>query len=283
MQFNRGKYPMVRRYAHIAIVAVVLGLAGCSSNPTAPVPTSQLKLGFTLQSSELASLVTSVTLTMQYPDTIIVQTLTLVEGGIHDTLVVNPSESIVFTLRAFDSQERLLYIGSATRSVAAGQRLEVQILLVPNPDLLMLRAGPLFQSSLLATDDLISVSVDVYNVDSLAGAAFRIRYDTLSLRFAQAAEGSFLRGTTADSTTFGWVREGRGFIAFTGARVPTPGARYSGVSGSGRLVTFFFSKQAAGTSPVTIDPETVSLVKPDGKPVNHFASLVRESATVEIR
>lgn len=282
MEFNRGKYPMVRRYAHIAIVAVVLGLAGCSSNPTAPAPTSRLKLGFTLQSPELASLVTSVTLTMQYPDTVIVQTLTLVDGGIHDTLVVNPSESIVFTLRAFDSQERLLYIGSATRSVAAGQRLEVEILLVPNPDLLMLRAGPLFQSSALATDDLVSVFVDIYNVDSLVGASFRIQYDTLSLRFAQAIEGSFLHGTTADTTIFGWVREGPGFVAFTGARVGTPGAAYVGVSGSGRLVTFLFSKQSAGTSSIVIRRETVKLEKPNGL-VNHFGELVLESATIQIR
>lgn len=291
MLFNWGEYTIVRK-SLLGVVAVLLvALAGCSNQPSAPVPSGQLKLGFSLQSTELASLVTSVTLQIQYPDSTVFQTLQLVNGEIHDTLSVEPAESIVFTLRAFDSSENLLYIGSATRSVAAGQRVEVQILLLPNPELLMLRIGPLFQSVTLATDNLVSVSVDVHNVDSLFGAAFRVYYDTLSLGLAQVIEGDFLSGTPP-SQTIAFYRDSAGCVAYSVSRVRQTGAPMRGVSGSGRLATLLFTKRAARTSSLSFDPpgprdpqvpQTTSLIKPDGKFVNRFARLVRESATVEIR
>ena len=283
-----------RRYLKAALCSVIvlgiLVLASCGRQSTGPVPAAQMKLGFHVQSPEFASLVMLVTLTMTYPDTIIVDTLPVdAFGEIHDTIPVKPGNSIEFTLRAFGREieggRPLLYIGSETRAVAPGQQVEIDILLLPNPELLMLRAGPLAQSVALETDDLVSVYVDIANVDSLFGAAFRIHYDTLVLNFSHAVEGDFLKGTPPEETFSGVLKDTLDFVAYFVTRVGKTSVPVSGVSGSGRLATFFFSKRHAGTTTLTITPRTVSLTRPgpNGLPVNRFSTLVLESATVEVR
>ena len=278
-----------RFWCALAAVAGLLSLAGCQSQTTGPIPSAQVKLGFHLQSAEFASLVDIVILTMTYPDTVIVDTLPVVNGEIHDTIPVTPGNSIVDTLRAFgreiEGERLLLYIGSQTHSVAPGQQVTIIILLLPNPELLMLRAGPLFQSALLQTEEMISVYVDVHDVDSLFGAAFRIRYDTLVLRFSHAEEGDFVRGDPPVPTLAIVLKDTLNFVAYDVTRLNQTGVPRAGVSGSGRLATFFFSKRRVGSTALTIDPRTVSLTRPDanGSPVNRFASLALESATVEVR
>jgi len=286
MLFARRCCSKTHCWCMLAAVVGLLFLAGCQSQTTGPIPSAQVKLGFHLQSADLASLVDLVTLTMTYPDSSIVLTIPLDDNGeIHDTLVVPPADAIVFTLRALDNEGRLLYIGSQTRSVAPGQQVEINILLLPNPELLMLRAGPLFQSALLQTEEMISVYVDVHNVDSLFGAAFRIRYDTLVLRFSHAEEGDFVRGDPPVPTLAIVLKDTLNFVAYDVTRLNQTGVPRAGVSGSGRLATFFFSKRRVGSTALTIDPRTVSLTRPDanGSPVNRFASLALESATVEVR
>jgi hypothetical protein len=283
MLFIRGCLLKQCLFCVLGIVAATLILGGCQSQSLGPKPPAQVKLGFSLQSTDLASLVRSVRLTILYPDSVDVREMTLVNGQIHDTIIVIPADPIVFTLEAFDSTHILLYSGSATRSVAPGQQVEVSILLLPNPDLLMLRVGPLFQSTLLQTDNLISVYVDIHNVDSLFGAAFRLRYDTLRLRFSHAEEGGFVRGTPAEPTIAGVLKDTLGYVAYFVSRLGKNELPVSGVSGFGRLATFSFAKRDTGTSVLTIDPETVSLTKPNGRLVDHFTTLVREAATVEIR
>src|SRR3972149_6302351 len=100
MLLNRGCLFKQCFFCVLGIVAATLILGGCQSQSLGPKPPAQVKLGFSLQSADLASLVRSVTLTLAYPDTVIIQQLELVNGTIHDTLVVTPADSIVFTLRA---------------------------------------------------------------------------------------------------------------------------------------------------------------------------------------
>jgi hypothetical protein len=221
---------------------------------------------------------------MTYPDSSIVLTIPLDDNGeIHDTLVVPPGDPIVFTLRALDNKGRLLYVGSQTRPVAPGQQVEINILLLPNPELLMLRVGPLFQS-VVPPETSLAVYVDIYNVDSLAGAAFRISYDPRILRFSQAVEGEFLRSISPTQTLFFYRHaDSADYVACGVARTLQPGLPIIGVTGSGRLATFVFSRLAAGSTSIAVVLETVELTRPNGFPVNRLTSLVLESATVEVR
>ena len=82
----------------IALAAVLLSMTGCQSRTTAPILPAQLKLGFSLQSPEMASLVELVTLTMGYPDTTLVDTIPVIDGAIHDTLVVTNLAIIILGL-----------------------------------------------------------------------------------------------------------------------------------------------------------------------------------------
>ncbi len=270
----------------VLIAAFSLAGLGCQGQSTAPTPPAQLKMGFRLASSDLASLITTVTLEMRFfpPDSSVTRTLNLINGEVHDTISVGPADSIMFALRAFDAQGNLLYIGRQTRVVRSGEQVEVNILLSPNPELLMLRVGPFHQSSPIGTED--SVYVDVYNVDSLYGAAFRIRYDTLVLTFSHAAEGDFVRGTPPVATFSGVIKDTLDYVAYFVTRVRGSQGIPTGVSTfgrPGRLATFFFTKRGTGTSPVTIDRKTVALTRPDGRPVNKFDTIVLEPATVNVR
>jgi hypothetical protein len=134
---------------------------------------------------------------------------------------------------------------------------------------------------------LVSVYVDVHNVDSLFGAAFRILYDTLVLGFSHAEEGDFVRGNPPATTWAGVIKDTPGHIPYFVSRVRQSEFAVPGVSGSGRLATFFFTKRGAGSTAVTIDAEKVppSLTRPGPRdlPVNRFTSLVLESATVEVK
>lgn len=269
--------------ALIFLAALVSG--GCGSSPTGSGSDVALKLNISLETPALASQISVVTLTIRYgsvpvgPDT-----LNLVNGEINDTLSVAPGDSVTFILRALNSSGLVLYEGrEGPRQVQAGTTLPLSILL--RPAVLMLRASPLFQEVETAGQGLIDVHVDVYNVDSLFGASFRLRYDTTILDFVSVTEGSFLRGSGPTVPTLSLLlKDSADIVAYSVTRVRQAGNPSLGISTTttpGRLASLKFSKKAVGTSSITFEP-TAQLVDHNGRFVRNHASLVLESATVRI-
>ncbi|MEW5701125.1 MAG: cohesin domain-containing protein [Candidatus Zixiibacteriota bacterium] len=270
-----------------AALLTCVAIVGCGDTPTGPDPGVALKLNIALETPALASRVRVVTLTVRYANSLVpdrIDTLRFVDGEVRDTISIVPADSVLFILRALDQGGVLLYEGSAARHVVPGSRLEVSILL--RPAVLMLRVGPMFQTTTLSTENLVGVYIDVYNVDSLFGAAFRVRYDTTILRFAGATGGDFLRGTGSPGLPLlEFVKDTLDFVAYSVSRMREPsGAVPPGVSTDtlpGRLVSFTFAKVGAGTSELTLDATAV-LQDRYGKPVTGHQALVLESATVRV-
>jgi hypothetical protein len=270
------------RIPAVTVIVAVLCLAGCTDNAVGPNDTARLKMGFDLTSNELASAVEVVTLTLTYPDTVIVDTLNLVDGEINDTITVPAAPSVNFTLRAFTAGGTLLYQGGTTEAVVAGEVVEVNIQLTPVASILMLRVGPIYQGAASGTTAPAEVFVDIHNVQSLFGAAFRLVYDTTVLRFNSAVRGDFIRGDPVVPTLEGVIKDTLDYVAYAATRIRDGGTLPPSVSGSGRIATFRFDRVAVGSTSITILPETVSLERADGQPVSNISGLILESATVEV-
>ena len=186
-------------------IVFTIGFAGCQSQSTDPGPNALVKLGFELESNDLATLVELVTMTVEFEETVIdVDTLELVDGVVTDSIVLVPDQTITITLRAYsglrDGVRILLYVGEETFVVPTAESFPVDILLAPPPGLLMLRAGPLYQSADL-DGDTVEVFVDIHNVTSLFGAAFRLE----QLRSAPSPHRALhftFRGKRAPETQF---------------------------------------------------------------------------------
>lgn len=273
---------MLRHSAITVIVGLVLW-AGCTDNAVGPNDnTARLKMSFELTSSELASAVDSVLLTIDHPDTTITYGLELVDGEINDTLTIPAGTGIQFTLEAFSAAGTRLYSGSDIQDAIAGETVEITIQLSPVAQILMLRVGPIFQSDALGSMDPVEVFVDIHNVDPMVGAAFRLVYDTTVLDFVGATKGPFIAGPSVDPTLEGVVKDSLDYVAYAATRVRTGGSPPSTVSGSGRIATFTFDRVGVGTSSIAIYQETVALEQANGEPVGNIAALILESATVEV-
>lgn len=276
------------RFATTLVLLAALGLmGGCGGNSgTGPGGTVALKLNVENEAPGLASLVETVTLTISYGSASLApDTLGIVNGVLNDTISVVPGDSMLFVLRAYDATGRQLYEGrQGPVDVGPGATLTLNILL--RPTVPMLRAAPFFQSVQLETESLVAIDVDVYNIDSLFGAAFRVQYDTTVLDFSAAVEGEFLKGVGTPAPTLAIVlKDSIGFVAYAITRQNTPSVRLPGSSAGrdpGRLATFVFAKKRAGTASITFNPATVRLDRPNGEKVLNHDNLVLESATVRV-
>jgi hypothetical protein len=277
---------MNSRLLGISVVLLCLVIGGCGDSPNGGGGAVALKLNIALETPSLASQIAVVTLTIRYgtvpvgPDT-----LNYADGVVSDTVSVVPGDSITFILRAISANDVVLYEGrEGPRTVQPGSTLPLSILL--RPAVLMLRAAPLIQEIEFPGQQLIEVFVDVYNVDSLFGAAFRAHYDTTILEFDSAIEGNFLKGSGSSSapTLALVVKDSAEFVAYSVTRLRQSSVQDRGVgtdTAPGRLATLRFKKKRVGTSAITFEP-TAQLVNPNGILVRNHDSLVLESATVRI-
>ena len=268
------------------VSSLALGM-GCGGNSgTGPGGMVALKLNVQNEAPGLASLVATVTLTISYgsaplpPDT-----LGFANGVINDTLSIVPGDSMLFILRAYDATGRQLYEGRQGPSdVGPGATLTLNILL--RPTVPMLRAAPFSQTVPLESAEAVDIDIDVYNIDSLFGAAFRVEYDTTVLDFAAAVEGEFLKGVGTPAPTLALVlKDSIGFVAYAVTRVNTPSLHLPGSSvgrDPGRLAVFRFTKRRAGITSITFNSATVRLDRPNGEKVLNHDNLVLESATVRV-
>jgi hypothetical protein len=272
------------------LLAVAMGFTACQNHSTDPHPDALVKLGFELESSDFATLVNLVTLTvMSDGDTLDVDTLNLVEGVVVDTLTLVPDQSVTLLLQAYHSllppeEPLLLYSADTTFVVPAEPLVDLDLLLVPAPNVLMLRAGPLYQSSTVGGDP-IEIFVDLHNVQNLWGAAFRLEYDTTMLEFDidDVTEGGLVRGDPA-VPTLAWARDSLDFISGTVVRVRQDEVTPAGADGSGRLLTFSFTPIGVGSTEIRFvqNSSTPKLSNPDLNPVANFDNLVLETATIEV-
>jgi len=259
---------------------------GCplADRSTAPATETVLKIRLTDPSPQLASLISIVTLSVcegfDTTCTASVDTSALEGGEVEFRLDPENLGLSTFVLRAFTSGDILLFRGWDTLRIAESFRDTLNIRLWPT--VLMLRPSPLFQRVSLLGGSLVDVSVDVHNVDTLFGASFRLFYDTALLSFVGDEEGDFLKGGDPSAELISLsLDEGEGYIAHAISRTRQTGGDLSGVSGSGRLVTFTFEKKKAGTADITLGG-AIRLERPDGALVTGFDALILETGQVEI-
>ena len=268
----------------VLLALLALATGGCGDSPNGTGGMVALKLNVELETPSLASQIEVVTLTIRYgavpvgPDT-----LTFADGEINDTVSVVPGDSVTLILRALNGAGLVLYEGRVgPRQVQPGATLQLTILL--RPAVLMLRAGPLYQEIELPGQELIDVFVDIYNVDSLFGVAFRVHYDPTILEFVSVTEGPFLNDSASVPTLAVLLKDSADFVAYSVTRLSQSSFQVPGAStgaDGGRLATLRFSKKRVGTSSITFE-STAQLLDPNGRLVRNHASLVLESATVRI-
>lgn len=281
-RIDAGKFGM-REAATAALAVLTLSWNSCANSPstTGPGPVTGLKMTIALETPVMASLIDRVTLTLRYDTTTVAPiTLHYADGIVHDTVAVNPGEAVTFILRALDAGGRTLYQDrQGPMAISGGTQLLLHFLL--RPVVLMLRAGPLIQDVSLATDGLVQVFVDVYNVDSLYGAAFRLHYDPTVLEFSSVQDGDFLTGPGVEIIALS-IRDSADFVTYSVARKRKDDNQPRGVHGNGRLATFYFGKKRAGSSAMTLDPATAQLLGRRGNLYPIYPDVVLESATVHV-
>jgi hypothetical protein len=110
----------------------------------------------------------------------------------------------------------------------------------------------------VAQGGAFAVTVDIASVNDLYGFQFDLNFDPTLLSFTggTSTEGSFL--TTGGSTFFiGGADNGSGAVTNTADSLI---GAIPGVSGDGILATFDFTAIGAGTSALSIDPTTLTLL-----------------------
>ena len=230
------------------------------------------------QASELALLVDSVTLRIFADDMDTLSfSLPIVKGGVSKTLDIPAGRDRIFEMEASDSSGRVIYFGADT--VTIGQGLDQAVNIVLKPVILLMRLSPLYQEVEIGSQG--SISVYIFNVDSLFGVAFRLLYDPEMIRIDGSDAGDFLG---SDIIILPPEKEDNYYaVGYTRKRSEIYGR--IGVSGNGLLATIHFTPLISGTSNITIALEP-ALIKPDPDadghyiPVDDYDKLALDGATI---
>lgn len=256
----------------VTLFMLTILLPGCSSS-SGPEFTVPVRLSAIVGPQGQVSNVTSATLTVFENENILAtQDMTVLAGRVVAEVDVPPGQDLTFTVNAYSDQDVLLYSGSADTDVGLGEDITLEINLIPQ--VLMLKVDPLY--SLITAqgpDNEFYFDIYVYNVQELFGASFRIEYSNSFVVLTNVEIGDFL-----GQEPITLIRNENDYTAVSITR--TRGQ--NGISGSGHLARIYYYGQSTGTSQLEFNPNTVSLLNPDGNPVNNFSSLVLENGAVEV-
>jgi hypothetical protein len=181
--------------------------------------------------------------------------------------------SRVFALTAYAGQT-VLYYGADTADVSASAVTEVSVYM--RPQVPMIKITPIY-SSVSNIGGEGTLTVEVYNIDSLFGISLRLEADSTIMAFQSAESGDFL--IPRDSTLFSaWV-----FPHYVGLGYTLEGDRQpKGITGSGLIATVKFVTKKVGTTSVTIDPAFLRLIDWQGNAIPRQGQIYIESGEVEI-
>jgi hypothetical protein len=256
------------------MVVIVLLLAGCASKSfdaasgrPVTISTSFKQLGI---GANITRIVLDITGSGFSPMS---QELSIANGLVRADVDVPFGTARIFELTAFGG-ETVLYQGADTVDVSTSSVTEVSIYM--RPQVPMIKINPLYGARSMEVQNG-EFSVEVFNVDSLFGIAFRLEVDSTVIQFTGAEAGGFLGG--ADSTLF--------FAQMYPHYLPVGytlrgNQQPMGLSGSGKIARVTYTAKKAGTSPVTINPSYVKLIDWQGRTLPRQGQIYIESGEVEI-
>jgi hypothetical protein len=213
------------------------------------------------------------------------KTAELINGEATLEIEVPFGASRLFEMWAYDMDSVVLYRGDTTADVVASEPTFVTVNL--EPQVTMLRAAPLFSQVASGSQD--TVAIEIHDIDSLYGAAFRIHYDPdkLLIEFREREPLWVIPGDFFDPSEaifFHHIVADSDFVAITYVlRGDIPGA--VGSSGSGVLAYIVYQGLESGRSPLNfreIEGEAPMLIDRYGRRLPLDGDLYVESGEVEV-
>jgi hypothetical protein len=195
-----------------------------------------ITIATSLSGLEMAGSITSVTLEVSGSDfETITRELTFTDGEASTVLEIPFGANRHFLMLAYGAENVVLYRGETSVDIIAGAPTIVDILL--EPQVKMMRISPAFQQTAVGDSDTLNVNIN--DIDSLFGVAFRLVYDTSIIEISSVSAGGFLN---PNALLFSYIDSN--YVAIThvlrGTQEP------QGVSGSGTLVEIVYTAKAAG-------------------------------------
>ncbi len=254
-------------------------ITACGQNPpTAPGDRKLMPvtLRVSLEQSPHLDPISYLLLTVTAADMDPIQkTIAIHDSTFEDSLVVPAGTAVrLFALEAKSSGGRTLYSGSTSAKVEAGKTDTINIELMPA--VLMLRMSPRYQQ--VNMDNTISLSVDIYNADSLFGASFRIEFDNSRLQYLGASLPSPPGILGEPDAVIFFDTSGTNYVAVSITRMYPD----TMVSGNGALAQLHFRAVSAGTTTLTFVADSLRLIKNDGKNIPNFDGCVIDEAICDI-
>lgn len=257
----------------------IIMLTGCSQNlPTKSLDSklAPVALRVSLEQSPQLDPIDHLVLTVTASDMdTIRKEISVHNSSFEDTLTVPcGTAERRFELEAKNTEGKTLYSGSASAKVVGGKTVPVEIDLLPA--VLMIKLTPRY--SYVQQDSVFNLDVEVYGVDSLFGASFRIEFDE-DLLECQGADTLSPQGIMGAGDSFIFFdTTGTGYVAVSIIKKFGDNP----VSGLGGLAQLSFRALSIGTASLAFSDTTLRLVKADGSSISNFDSLVVDQATVDI-
>ena len=252
----------------------ILVIGGCASTPTNPDNSQNVSIAASFKQLGIGSNVSRVVLEVSgsgFPTT--TQDLAISNGLVRAEVDVPFGRNRVFALTAYAGQTALYY-GADTADVSASAVTEVSIYM--RPQVPMIKITPIY-SSISSIGQEGTLSVEVYNVDSLFGISLRLEADSSIIEFLGADAGGFLG--TAENTLF--------FVQLYPHYLPVSyvmqgDQQPKGVTGSGLIATVRYVAKKVGKTPVTINPVYLRLIDWQGNALPRQGQIYIENGEVEI-
>jgi len=267
----------VNKIVTVGLLLFCLGclmIAGCASAPVAPDDSQSVSIAATFKQLGIGSSISRVLLEIRGNDfETIAQELEISNGVVRAEVEVPLGENRVFGLTAY-AGVTALYYGADTADVSSGAVTEVSIYM--RPQVPMIKVTPLYRS-IDGIGQEGTLSIEVYNIDSLFGISLRLEADSSVIEFLSANKGDFL--VPDDSTLFNaWV-----FPHYVGLGYTLEGNRQpKGVSGSGLITTVDFVTKNLGSTAVTINPNYLKLIDWQGEELPRQGQLYIENGEVDV-
>lgn len=253
----------------------ILMIGGCTSTPTDPENSQNVSIGASFKQLGIGSNISRVLLAISGNDfTTMTQDLDITNGIVRAEVEVPFGTNRVFALTAYAGQTAVYY-GADTADVGASAVTEVSIYM--RPQVPMIKITPIY-NSISSIGQEGTLSVEVYNVDSLFGISLRLEADSSIIEFLGANAGGFLGA--AENTLFfaptyphylpiGYTMRGNNHQAM-------------GVTGSGSITVVRYVSKKVGKTPVTINPTYLRLIDWQENALPRQGQIYIENGEVEI-
>jgi hypothetical protein len=259
----------------LLIFSAIILIGGCASTPTNPDDSQNVSIEASFKKLGIGSGISRVVLEVRGSGfQTMTQDLGISNGIVRAEVDVPFGTNRVFALTAYAGQTALYY-GADTADVSASAVTEVSIYL--RPQVPMIKITPIYSStSNIGYEG--TLSVEVYNVDSLFGISLRLEVDSSLIEFSSAEPGGFLG--TAENTLF-FVQAYSHYLPI-GYTMRGNNGQPMGVTGSGLIASINYITKKIGKTAVTINPAYLRLIDWQGIALPRQGQIYIENGEVEI-